>query len=116
MGLTTESSVSSGRRNRRASPESGVSVERSIASSQVKALTGAVSTSIRPWRVHRSTGAASGRSVIHVLSAHQPCEAEQTKQAGLIREGFEQGIPGEQLAEAAGLSVPRVYEIRDARH
>jgi hypothetical protein len=25
----------------------------------------------------------------------------------LIREGFECGIPGEQLAEAAGLSVPR---------
>ena len=26
----------------------------------------------------------------------------------LIREEFEEGIPGEQLAEAAGLSVPRV--------
>ena len=24
-------------------------------------------------------------------------------------------IPGEQLAEAAGLSVPRVYQIRDGR-
>jgi hypothetical protein len=33
----------------------------------------------------------------------------------LIREGFEHGIPGEQLAEAAGLSVPRVYQIRDGR-
>ncbi|WP_145013130.1 hypothetical protein [Mycobacterium marseillense] len=33
----------------------------------------------------------------------------------LIREGFENGIPGEQLAEAAGLSVPRVYQIRDGR-
>jgi hypothetical protein len=33
----------------------------------------------------------------------------------LIREGFERGIPGEQLAEAAGLSVPRVYQIRDGR-
>jgi hypothetical protein len=33
----------------------------------------------------------------------------------LIREGFEQGIPGEKLAEAAGLSVPRVYQIRDGR-
>ena len=31
----------------------------------------------------------------------------------LIREGFEHGIPGEQLAEAAGLSVGRVYQIRD---
>jgi hypothetical protein len=33
----------------------------------------------------------------------------------LICEGFEYGIPGEQLAEAAGLSVPRVYQIRDGR-
>ena len=33
----------------------------------------------------------------------------------LIREGFDQGIAGEQLAEAAGLSVPRVYQIRDGR-
>jgi hypothetical protein len=33
----------------------------------------------------------------------------------LIREGFEHGIPGEQLAEAAGLSIPRVYQIRDGR-
>jgi hypothetical protein len=33
----------------------------------------------------------------------------------LIREGFEQGISGEQLAKAAGLSVPRVYQIRDGR-
>jgi len=33
----------------------------------------------------------------------------------LIREGFEQGIAGEKRAEAAGLSVPRVYQIRDGR-
>jgi hypothetical protein len=33
----------------------------------------------------------------------------------LIREGFEQSISGEKLAEAAGLSVPRVYQIRDGR-
>jgi hypothetical protein len=33
----------------------------------------------------------------------------------LIGEGFERGIPGEQLAKAAGLSVPRVYQIRDGR-
>jgi hypothetical protein len=33
----------------------------------------------------------------------------------LIREGFEQGIPGEQLAQAAGLSMSRVYQIRDGR-
>jgi hypothetical protein len=33
----------------------------------------------------------------------------------LIREGFNQGIPGEQLADAAGLSLARVYQIRDGR-
>jgi hypothetical protein len=33
----------------------------------------------------------------------------------LIREGFRRGIPGEQLAEAAGLSVSRVYQIRYGR-
>jgi hypothetical protein len=33
----------------------------------------------------------------------------------LIREGFAQGIAGEKLAEAAELSVPRVYQIRDGR-
>ncbi|WP_205874431.1 hypothetical protein [Mycobacterium camsae] len=33
----------------------------------------------------------------------------------LIREGFEQGISGEQLAVAAGLSLSRVYQIRDGR-
>jgi hypothetical protein len=33
----------------------------------------------------------------------------------LIRAGFEQGIPGERLAEAAGLSMSRVYQIRDGR-
>jgi hypothetical protein len=32
-----------------------------------------------------------------------------------IQEGFTAGIPGDQLAEAAGLSVPRVYQIRDGR-
>jgi hypothetical protein len=33
----------------------------------------------------------------------------------LIREGFAQGIPGDRLADAAGLSLPRVYQIRDGR-
>jgi hypothetical protein len=33
----------------------------------------------------------------------------------LIREGFKHGIPGEQLARAAGLSMSRVYQIRDGR-
>jgi hypothetical protein len=33
----------------------------------------------------------------------------------LIREGFKQGLSGEQIAAAAGLSVPRAYQIRDGR-
>jgi hypothetical protein len=33
----------------------------------------------------------------------------------LIREGFERGIPGEQLAQSAELSMSRVYQIRDGR-
>jgi hypothetical protein len=42
-------------------------------------------------------------------------EAADAELRLLIREGFESGIPGEKLAEAAGLSVPRVYQIRDGR-
>jgi hypothetical protein len=45
-------------------------------------------------------------------SAFDEADAELRQ---LICEGFEQGIPGEKLAEAAGLSVPRVYQIRDGR-
>jgi hypothetical protein len=45
-------------------------------------------------------------------SAFADADAELRR---LIGEGFEHGIPGEQLAEAAGLSVPRVYQIRDGR-
>jgi hypothetical protein len=33
----------------------------------------------------------------------------------LIREGFDQCIAGAQLADASGLSLPRVYQIRDGR-
>ena len=33
----------------------------------------------------------------------------------LIREGFEEGISGEKLTEAAGLSLSRGYQIRDGR-
>ncbi|KZS86119.1 hypothetical protein B4U45_28365 [Mycobacterium persicum] len=33
----------------------------------------------------------------------------------LVREGFDQGISGEQIAVAAGLSLSRVYQIRDGR-
>jgi hypothetical protein len=47
-----------------------------------------------------------------VRDAFDSADAELRR---LIREGFSQGIPGEQLAEAAGLSVARVYQIRDGR-
>jgi hypothetical protein len=42
-------------------------------------------------------------------------EAADDELRRLIREGFEQGIVGERLAEAAGLSMSRVYQIRDRR-
>jgi hypothetical protein len=42
-------------------------------------------------------------------------EAADAELRRLIREGFECDIPGEKRAEAAGLSVPRVYQIRDGR-
>jgi hypothetical protein len=42
-------------------------------------------------------------------------EAADAELRRLIREGFECEIPGEKLAEAAGLSLSRVYQIRDGR-
>jgi hypothetical protein len=33
----------------------------------------------------------------------------------LIREAFEAGLSGSKIADAAGLSTPRVYQIRDGR-
>jgi hypothetical protein len=42
-------------------------------------------------------------------------EAADDELRRLIRAGFEQGIAGERLAEAAGLSMSRVYQIRDGR-
>ena len=46
-----------------------------------------------------------------LTSRSETFEAADAELRRLIREGFE--CPGEQLAEAAGLSVPRVYQIRD---
>jgi rRNA-processing protein FCF1 len=45
-------------------------------------------------------------------AAFDDSDAERRR---LIRDGFSQGIAGEALAEAAGLSVARVYQIRDGR-
>jgi hypothetical protein len=44
--------------------------------------------------------------------AYETADAEWR---ALICEGFQQGIPGAQLAEAAEVSMPRVYQIRDGR-
>lgn len=41
-------------------------------------------------------------------------EAEQAVNE-IIRAGFEAKIPGQKLADAAGLSKPRAYQIRDGR-
>jgi hypothetical protein len=46
---------------------------------------------------------------------HEAFEAADAELRRLIREGFEEGISGEKLAEAAGLSMSRVYQIRDGR-
>jgi hypothetical protein len=46
---------------------------------------------------------------------HRRQDATDAELRRRIREGFEQGIPGERLAEAAGLSIGRVYQIRDGR-
>jgi hypothetical protein len=40
-------------------------------------------------------------------------EAADAELRRLIREAFERGIPGEQLAQSAELSMSRVYQIRD---
>ncbi|MDG4667984.1 hypothetical protein [Mycobacterium sp. 236(2023)] len=42
-------------------------------------------------------------------------DTADTELRRLIREGFDQGLSGEQLAAAAGLSLSRVYQIRDGR-
>ena len=43
------------------------------------------------------------------------CNDADAELPRLIRDGFSQGFPGDQLAEAAGMSVARVYQIRDGR-
>jgi hypothetical protein len=46
---------------------------------------------------------------------HDAFDAADTELRRLIRAGFKHGVSGERLAEAAGLSVSRVYQIRDGR-
>jgi hypothetical protein len=62
--------------------------------------------------IGRLGGAHPSRPSSSASDAFDAADAELRR---LIREGFEQGISGERLAEAAGMSVPRVYQIRDGR-
>lgn len=48
-------------------------------------------------------------------SRREAFEEADKRLRSLIREGFEQGIAGDKLATAAGLSLSRVYQIRDSR-
>jgi hypothetical protein len=42
-------------------------------------------------------------------------DAADAEWRGLIREACEHDITAARIAEAAGISVPRVYQIRDGR-
>jgi hypothetical protein len=68
-------------------------------------------TGIEPL-AHGSIGRDQKISANRRRAALDEADAELRR---LIREGFEQGIGEKQLAEAAGLSVARVYQIRDGR-
>jgi hypothetical protein len=58
------------------------------------------------WRLSRPSCRGTPRGAFDAAHA----ELRQ-----LICEGFEEGITREKLAEAAGLSLARVYQIRDGR-
>jgi len=86
---------------------------------------------LRPARCAQSRPAARTAEPAKFSGADEPRETAQALVArrcracgrcGLRRrglaatsKGFDHGISGEKLAEAAGLSVPRVYQIRDGQ-
>ena len=72
-------------------------------------------SNVRSAEARASGGGSSDRIAPVTRSPGTIVEAADAELHRLIREGFEHGIPGEQLAEAAGLSVGRVYQIRDGR-
>lgn len=47
--------------------------------------------------------------------AQERLDQADEKVRQMIKDGFDMGISGTQLAEASGLSRPRVYQIRDGR-
>ena len=55
------------------------------------------------------------RRPVVMRSRRAPLDDAEAELRRLIRAGFEQGTAGEKLAEAAELSVPRAYQIRDGR-
>lgn len=61
---------------------------------------------------HRALIRRAAKTRERARAAFDDSDAELRR---LIREGFSRGLTGEQLAEAAGLSVARVYQIRDGR-
>jgi hypothetical protein len=64
-------------------------------------------------RSPRVGGARHRRPVGAQLSGRTAPDDADAELRRLIREGFEQGTPGEKLVEAAGRSVPRIYQMRD---
>lgn len=66
---------------------------------------------LRPWCRHSRDTRRGSRDYICSLSPPRRCWPLRSSHPICFRVS----IPGEQLAEAAGLSVPRVYQIRDGR-
>jgi hypothetical protein len=59
------------------------------------------------------TGNSSGARLSYANAVAADSRNPDGELRRLAREVFAQGISGEKLAEAAGLSVPRVYQIQD---
>lgn len=56
-----------------------------------------------------------GRAARDRARLQQKLDEADTHLRDLIKTGFQLGLPGPALADAAGLSKPRVYQIRDDR-
>jgi hypothetical protein len=88
-------------------------------------VTSATALARAPCGILGSRGTSATRCVDRLALIRRAAKLRERRRAAaddadaelrrLICEGFEQHIPGEKLAEAAGLSVPRVYQIRDKR-
>lgn len=65
---------------------------------------------VRDGHVKRIAKAAKARAKLQ-----ERLEAADAELHELIREGFRLGIGGQTIADTAGLSKPRAYQIRDGR-